>query len=71
MKLNVGNRDRITRALVGVAFLIFAVGGIFSAALSVIFGVLGVVAVATAVVGFCPAYGLLRMSTLGKGKRGG
>jgi hypothetical protein len=71
MNLNVGNRDRMSRALVGVALLIFAVGGPFNTMLSAIIGVVGVVAVATAVVGFCPAYSLLRMSTLGKGKRGG
>jgi ABC-type uncharacterized transport system permease subunit len=71
MLRNVGNRDRISRALLGVALLGFAVSGVFNTTLSAVLGIVGLVALGTAIVGFCPAYSLLRMSTAGKGKRGG
>lgn len=71
MTRNVGNRERISRALAGAAFVAFSIGGVFNPAMGAVLGVVGVVVLATAAVGFCPAYGLLRRSTVDKGKRGG
>jgi hypothetical protein len=57
MKANVGTVDRIARAVVGV--LILAVGLYYQNWL----GVIGIVPLATAAIGFCPAYLPLGLST--------
>ncbi|MDP2343554.1 MAG: DUF2892 domain-containing protein [Deltaproteobacteria bacterium] len=63
MKTNVANPDRVIRTIIGIA--LFAVGFFapLGAALQIVAFVLGTVALATAVVGFCPLYRLLGIST--------
>lgn len=63
MNKNVGTIDRVVRAVIGVA----AVIGAFSVGLTSVWGivlaVVAVIALVTAVVGFCPLYRLLGIST--------
>lgn len=57
MKQNVGNIDRIIRVIIGLALIVFAV---FTQNW---WGLVGIVPLLTAVVKFCPAYSLLKVST--------
>lgn len=58
MKLNVGTTDRIVRAVVGIALIAATMAG-----WSAVWGLVGVVLLATAAVSFCPVYALLGKST--------
>lgn len=57
MKLNVGGIDRVLRILAGLALIAWALMG------GPVWAWVGVVPLATGVVGFCPAYPLLGMNT--------
>ncbi len=65
MKCNVGGIDRILRIIVGLGLIAWALGFIPGVAPSV-WGWIGVVPLLTAIVGFCPAYPLLGISTCSK-----
>jgi hypothetical protein len=58
MKLNVGSLDRAARVAVGAALVVLAAMGQIG-----IWGWIGVVPLATGLLGFCPAYSLLGVST--------
>lgn len=63
---NVGGMDRIARALIGVVALVLAYAkfGVMDASpIGIILGVVGVVMLLTALVGFCPLYLPLKLST--------
>jgi Inner membrane protein YgaP-like, transmembrane domain len=57
MKLNVGSADRVIRIIVGVA--ICAAGWYYHAW----WGLVGLVPIATAAIGWCPAYLPFKIST--------
>lgn len=62
MKLNESNLDRIIRLVLAVVFFVLAfavLGGVWA----IVAGVLGVVMLATAAVGFCPLYALFGINT--------
>ncbi len=56
--LNVGNYDRILRVVVGLLLIGLAIAEMIGA-----WGYIGIVAVFTGLLGFCPAYGLLGINT--------
>lgn len=58
---NVGTPDRIVRVLVGAALIAMVFAGPRS-----MWGLIGVVPLMTAIVGTCPLYTLLRVSTCGR-----
>ena len=58
MKTNVGTLDRIARIVLGLVLIALTLTGTIG-----VWGWIGVVPLATAVFGFCPAYTLLGMST--------
>ena len=58
MKANVGGPDKIIRVAAGVALIAFTLLGIIGA-----WGWIGIVAVLTGAVGYCPAYSLLEINT--------
>lgn len=58
MKTNIGNMDRIARAVVGIALIAAAISGAIG-----IWGWLGVVLLGTAAVSFCPLYAALGISS--------
>ena len=63
MVRNMSTIDRTLRALVGAVLLVAWIAGWLSGALAAVLGVVGLVLVATAIVGFCPAYRMLGIST--------
>jgi hypothetical protein len=62
MKCNVGSFDRAARIVIGA--IIIAAGFYFKTW----WGLIGVIPLATAFVGFCPLYRILGMSTCKKNK---
>ena len=64
MKVNVGNIDRALRIVAGVILITLAATGIFAP-----WGWIGVLVLITGIAKFCPAYGLLGMSTCPMGKK--
>lgn len=58
MKVNVGSVDRILRVIAGLVLIGLAWQGIIG-----VWGWIGVVALATGVFSYCPAYGLLGIKT--------
>ncbi len=63
MVRNESNLDRILRALVGALLLLAWIVGWTTGTLALVLGVVGVVLVATAAVGFCPLYRVFGLST--------
>lgn len=60
MKTNVGGIDRILRIVVGLALIVWTFFG------GPVWAWIGVVPLVTALVGFCPVYPLVGMSTAKK-----
>ena len=58
MKANIGKIDRIARIVIGTVLIALAASGSIGA-----WGYLGVIALATAAIGWCPPYALLGLST--------
>lgn len=58
MTTNVGNMDRIARAVIGAVLVAAALSGAIG-----VWGWLGVVLLATALFSFCPVYAILGMSS--------
>ena len=63
MTRNVGNLDRIIRAVVGLGLISLVFVGPQTP-----WGWVGLVPLATAVIGWCPPYALLGINTCGTGK---
>ena len=63
MQTNVGNVDRIIRVVVALVFAVLYFSGVVSGTLGIILLVLGVVFLATALLGFCPLYLPFKIST--------
>lgn len=63
MKKNVGNTDRIIRGAAGALLAGLGFTGVIAGAPGIVLGVVGVVLLATAAVGFCPLYRLFGVST--------
>lgn len=63
MRTNVGSIDKVIRAVLAIAFAILYFTGTVSGTLGVILLVLGVVFLATALLGTCPLYSLFGIST--------
>lgn len=59
MKTNVGNPDRILRVIAGIALLAWAILG------GPVWAWIGIVPLATSLLGFCPLYTLLGINTCG------
>jgi hypothetical protein len=63
MKTNESGLDRIIRVILGIALLALYFTGTVTGGLGILFIVLGAIALITGVVGFCPLYMLLKVST--------
>ncbi|MCK2089568.1 DUF2892 domain-containing protein [Thauera aromatica] len=57
MKTNVGGIDKIVRIVIGIALVAWALFG------GPVWAWIGVIPLATGLMGWCPAYGLFGMST--------
>ena len=63
MKTNESTLDRIIRVVLGIVLLALYFTGTVTGGLGIVFIVLGAVALITGVVGICPLYMLLKIST--------
>ncbi|HML50909.1 MAG TPA: DUF2892 domain-containing protein [Propionicimonas sp.] len=63
MNKNVGTIDRVVRAVIGVAAVIGAISVGLTSVWGIVLAVVAVIALVTAIVGFCPLYRLLGIST--------
>jgi hypothetical protein len=63
MKLNMGSWDRILRLIVTLVIVLLLITGVLKGALAVILGIVAIIFFITSVVGFCPLYVILGMST--------
>jgi len=68
MKKNMGNVDRIIRILFFVVVAVLYFTGTITGTLGIILGLLGIVFLLTGLVGFCPLYVPLKISTTKKVK---
>ncbi|HHE31436.1 MAG TPA: DUF2892 domain-containing protein [Chlorobaculum parvum] len=57
MKKNMGQKDRTVRAILGVVMLVYAV--VFQN----LVGIIGVIPLATAIIGYCPLYEVLDVTS--------
>jgi hypothetical protein len=67
MSANIGTMDRIARIVIGLALIAFALGFIGPTTGFNWVGWIGVIPLVTAIVGTCPLYSLLRLSTRAAG----
>ncbi|MCB8926657.1 MAG: DUF2892 domain-containing protein [Ardenticatenaceae bacterium] len=63
MKQNMGSADRIIRVVLAVAVAVLYFTGLISGTVAIILGILAIVFLLTSVVGFCPLYLPLKLST--------
>jgi len=63
MKRNMSTLDRIIRTLIAILFAGLYFTGVVPGTLGIVLLVIGVVFVLTAILGWCPIYGLLKLST--------
>ena len=60
---NEGSADRAIRMLVGIVLLYAALDGFAPGTIGVVMMAVGAVALATGIIGYCPAYTLFHLST--------
>lgn len=63
MKINESSADRIIRIVLGVVLLVLGWGGFVTGTVGLIFKILGFIPLLTGIVGYCPLYGLFKLST--------
>ena len=63
MKQNMGTIDRVIRVILAILVLVLYLAGSISGTAAIILGIFAVIFFLTSVVGFCPLYGLLKIST--------
>ncbi len=71
MKKNMGTIDRIMRTVVALAIVVLYVTGQISGAAALLLGTIALVFIATGIVGTCPIYLPLRLSTRSRNKNAG
>jgi hypothetical protein len=63
VKRNESGLDRVIRVILGIVLLALNVTGVVVGSWGIVFIVVGILALFTGVVGFCPVYWLLRFKT--------
>lgn len=66
MKKNMGTIDRVIRILLAIAVAVLYLTGNITGIAAIILGVVAVVFILTSVIGFCPLYVPLKISTIKK-----
>ncbi|WP_294672127.1 DUF2892 domain-containing protein [uncultured Fluviicola sp.] len=69
MKANMHLIDRIARIVISIAIALLYVSGYFTGTLAIITLVVAVIFTITGLIGFCPLYALVGLSTKKKEKR--
>lgn len=67
MEKNMGTADRIIRTLLAVLVVILYLTGVISGLAAVILGIFALIFILTSIIGFCPLYSPLKISTRKKG----
>ena len=67
--MNEGTADRIIRVVAGITLLVLGWGEVVTGTLGSVFKVLGFVPLVTGLVGWCPLYAALGLSTRGRGAK--
>jgi len=68
MKKNMGSIDRIIRILLAIVVIVLYLNGSITGVAAIILGILAFVFIVTSLIGFCPLYVPLKLSTIGKPK---
>ncbi|MBI5476429.1 MAG: DUF2892 domain-containing protein [Ignavibacteriales bacterium] len=68
MKKNMGSFDKIARILLGILFGILYFTDTVTGTFGIVLLILGIIFVLTSLVGFCPLYSPMKMSTLKEDK---
>ena len=66
MKKNMGTIDRVIRILLAVVVIILYLTGSITGVAAIILGILALAFIITGLIGFCPLYVLLKISTIKK-----
>lgn len=66
MNLNMGKADRLIRTIVAVALIGLLIGGQVTGSLAILAGVVAAIFLVTSLIGLCPLYRLLGLSTCGR-----
>lgn len=64
--MNEGTIDRVVRVVAGIVLLALGWGEVVTGTLGTVFKILGLVPLATGLVGWCPLYTALHLSTRGR-----
>lgn len=67
MEKNMGTADRVIRTLLAVLVVILYLAGVISGLAAVILGIFALIFILTSIIGFCPLYSPLKISTRKKG----
>jgi len=68
MKKNMGTIDRVIRILLAIVVIGLYLNGSITGAAAIVLGILAFVFIVTSLIGFCPLYVPLKISTIGKVK---
>jgi hypothetical protein len=68
MKKNMGTVDKIIRILLAIVVIVLYLNGSITGVAAIILGILAIVFIVTSLIGFCPLYVPLKISTIGKAK---
>ena len=68
MKKNMGTIDRIIRILLAIVVIGLYLNGTITGVAAIILGIVVFVFIVTSLIGFCPLYVPLKISTIGKSK---
>jgi Protein of unknown function (DUF2892) len=68
MKKNMGTIDRIIRILLAIVVIGLYLNGTITGVAAIILGIVAFVFIVTSLIGFCPLYVPLKISTIGKSK---
>ena len=63
MKKNVGTFDKVIRIVLALVGGYLLVSGLIQGTLGIVVGILAVIFLITAIIGFCPLYTLFKIST--------
>jgi len=66
MNKNIGNADRILRAVFAVVVAALYIGNLITGTVAIILGLLAVILFLTSAMGFCPLYFLFKFTTMKK-----
>jgi len=61
LKMNVGNKDRKARGVVGI--ILIGVGIAMMGTWGLVVGIIGLIPLVTALIGWCPLYSLFKIDT--------